>query len=75
MRYEDLTVRQQRLLSSSICPICHKPIERIEDMQLLQMRYGRRVLNFYIHSACLLESLMSSQLGGNKDEEIEKATI
>lgn len=73
MRYEDMTVRQQRLLSNSVCPICKQKIEKIDDVQIVQMRYGRRVFNFYIHSSCLLKTMVSSQLGGVNNEKEEQA--
>ena len=73
MRYEQMTVRQQRLASTSNCPICGKKIEKIEDVQFTQMRYGRRVFNFYIHSSCLLKTMASSQLGGVQNEKEENA--
>lgn len=73
MRYEDMTVRQQRLLNSSICPICRKKLEKFDDVQITQMRYGRRVFNFYMHSSCLLKTMESSQLGGVNNEKEEKA--
>lgn len=67
-----MTIRQQRLSATAICPVCKQKIDRLEDIQLLQMRYGRRVLNFYIHSTCLLKAMESSQLGeGVTNEDIK----
>lgn len=71
MIYAEMTDREKRLSQQSICPICSKPIDKIEDVQLVKMRYGRRVIPFYIHSSCLLNSLASSQLGGIENEEAE----
>lgn len=73
MIYAEMTDREKRLSQQSICPICQKPIDKIEDVQLVKMRYGRRVIPFYIHSSCLLNSIASSQLGGIENEEKEYA--
>jgi hypothetical protein len=71
MIYAEMTDREKRLSQQSICPICQKSIDKIEDVQLVKMRYGRRVIPFYIHSSCLLNSIASSQLGGIENEEKE----
>lgn len=68
MRYEDMTVREQRLSKTALCPLCMGAIEKIDDVQLVKMRYGKRVIPFYMHSACLLNSLLSSQLGASREE-------
>lgn len=73
MIYAEMTDREKRLSQQSVCPICGKPIDKIEDVQLVKMRYGRRVIPFYIHSSCLLNSIASSQLGGIENEEKEYA--
>lgn len=74
MRYEDMTIQQRRRMHSQICPVCGKCVNKFDDLQIVQLRYGRRLYNFYIHSACLLESLTSSQLGGinNEKEKVEQ---
>lgn len=73
MIYAEMTDREKRLSQQSVCPICGKSIDKIEDVQLVKMRYGRRVIPFYIHSSCLLNSIASSQLGGIENEEKEYA--
>lgn len=62
MNYAEMTDREKRLSHQSVCPICLKSIDKIDDVQIIKMRYGRRVIPFYIHSMCLLNSLVSSQL-------------
>lgn len=69
MRYDDMTIQQRRRMRGAKCPICGKEITQLDDVQITQIRYGRRIINFYIHSACLLDSLVSSQLGGINNEE------
>lgn len=72
MNYAEMTDREKRLSHQSVCPICHNQIDKIDDVQIVKMRYGRRVIPFYIHSICLLNSLVSSQLereGVNYAEE------
>ena len=72
MNYAEMTDREKRLSHQSFCPICFKSIDKIDDVQIVKMRYGRRVIPFYIHSTCLLNSLVSSQLereGVNYAEE------
>ena len=71
MRYEDMTIREQRLSRTAICPICHDAIEKIEDVQIVKIKYGKRVIPFYIHSACLLNSICSSQLDGVIRKEVQ----
>ena len=72
MNYAEMTDREKRLSQQSLCPMCRKPIDKIDDVQIVKMRYGRRVIPFYIHSTCLLNSIESSQLereGVNYAEE------
>lgn len=69
MKYEDMSVQQKRRLNNAKCPICGREVTKFDDTQIVQLRYGRRIFNFYIHSTCLLESLSSSQLGGYKNEK------
>lgn len=74
MRYEDMTLREQRLSKTALCPLCHERIEIIQDVQIVKMKYGKRVILFYIHSACLLNSIVSSQLDYSREEVINEAT-
>ena len=75
MRYEDMTKREQLLSRNAICPICHTAVDKLEDVQIVKMKYGKRVIPFYIHSACLLNAMTtiaSSQLGASR-KEVENA--
>ena len=72
MRYEDMTKREQLLLRTAICPMCQCQIDKLEDVQIVKMKYGKRVIPFYIHSACLLNSLLTSQLA-TQGKEVENA--
>ena len=72
MRYEEMTQREQLLSRTAICPLCNYTIDKLEDVQIVKMKYGKRVIPFYIHSACLLNSLASSQLGATR-KEVENA--
>lgn len=72
MNYAEMTDREQRLSRTAVCPLCHIPISKIDDVQIVKLRYGKRVLPFYIHSACLLNSIcITSQLEGVNYEEAE----
>ncbi len=62
MRYEDMTVREQRLSHNAICPFCRCPITRLEDVQIVKIRYGKRIIPAYMHTSCLLNTMLSSQL-------------
>lgn len=73
MIYAEMTDRDKRLSRGSRCPLCNASISKYDDVQLVKMRYGRRVIPFYIHSSCLLNSIASSQLGGIENEEKEYA--
>ena len=75
MRYEDMTKREQLLSRGAICPLCHEAINKIEDVQLTKIKYGKRVIPFFIHSACLLKTLSSSQLEDIRKEEDNEAII
>lgn len=75
MRYEDMTKREQLLSRSAICPMCHEPIGHLEDVQLTKIKYGKRVIPFFIHSACLLKTISSSQLEEIRKEENDEAII
>lgn len=57
MKYAEMTDREQRLSRASRCPLCHTSISKFEDVQIVKIRYGRRIVPFYIHTACLLNSL------------------
>lgn len=72
MRYEDMTKREQLLSRGALCPMCQCPIDKLEDVQIVKMKYGKRVIPFYIHSACLLNSLLTSQLA-SQGKEVENA--
>lgn len=63
-----MTKREQLLSRGAICPMCQCSIDKLEDVQIVKMKYGKRVIPFYIHSACLLNSLLSSQLAGSGKE-------
>ena len=72
MLYENMTDREQRLSRTALCPLCRSPISKIDDVQIVKVRYGKRVLPFYIHSACLLNSIcVTSQLEGVNYEKVE----
>lgn len=67
MNYAEMTDREQRLSRIAICPLCQSPISKLDDVQIVKVRYGKRVLPFYIHSSCLLNSIcITSQLEGGK---------
>lgn len=74
MKYEEITPRMKRISKTSLCPICNKPITDFQDIQIISIPYGRRMLHSFIHTECLLASLISSQLGGVKNEEKEIQT-
>lgn len=70
MQYTEMTDREQRLSRSAVCPLCRSPISKLDDVQIVKVRYGKRVLPFYIHSTCLLNSIcITSQLEGVNYEE------
>lgn len=72
MQYAEMTDREQRLSRTALCPLCHSPISKIDDVQIVKLRYGKRILPFYIHSSCLLNSIcVTSQLEGVNYEEDE----
>lgn len=77
MRYEDMTKREQLLSRGASCPICHEGVNKLEDVQITKIRYGKRVIPFFIHSACLLKTLSSSQLEvlGKEDEDAKEEII
>lgn len=74
MRYEDMTIREQRLSHNAICPFCGSSISRLEDIQIVKIRYGKRIIPAYMHTTCLLNTIMFSQLGegGNYEACEEK---
>lgn len=57
MKYVEMTKREQRLSRDAVCPICNKPLDKFTDVQVVKIRHGRRVLNSYIHTECILSSL------------------
>ena len=75
MRYEDMTKREREISRISVCPFCNESINKIEDVQILKVKYGKRLIPFYIHTACLLNcssQLVTSRRGiENAKEEIE----
>lgn len=72
MQYAEMTDRDQRLSRGSRCPLCNNPISKIDDVQIAKVRYGKRILPFYIHSACLLNSIgFTSQLEGVNYEKVK----
>lgn len=78
MRYEDLNSSQRSTFRLGLkCDLCNRKLTRVDDFQILKMRYGRSILHFYFHSNCLLAARGLSQLGGvkNEEEEIKEAII
>ena len=74
MKYEEMTFQQKRRFKGCKCPLCGGAINRYEDVQIVQVRDGRYMHNFYIHSSCLLATLFSSQLDtSSKEEELYEA--
>lgn len=72
MLYENMTDREQRMCRTALCPLCQAPISKLDDVQIVKLRYGKRILPFYIHSSCLLNSVCtSSQLEGGEVEYAE----
>lgn len=69
MKYEEMTFQQKRRFKGCKCPLCGGAINRYEDVQIVQVRDGRYMHNFYIHSSCLLSTLLSSQLDTVSKEE------
>ena len=62
MKYEDMTPRQRQLSKKALCPICEQSIVPFEDIQIIKINYGKRVLHSFIHTGCILNSMFSSQL-------------
>lgn len=72
MQYAEMTDREQRLSRNALCPLCQSTISKLDDVQIVKVRYGKRVLPFYIHSSCLLNSIcVTSQLEEVNYEEVE----
>ena len=70
MQYAEMTDREQRLSRTALCPLCQSPISKLDDVEIVKVRYGKRILPFYLHSACLLNSIcITSQLEGVNYEE------
>lgn len=72
MKYDEMTFQQRRRFKDCKCPICGERLSKFDDVQITQVRYGRRIFNFYMHSSCLLNTLLPSQLeeGGLYEEAI-----
>ena len=62
-----MTKREQLLSRTSLCPICKEAIGKLEDVQIVKVKYGKRVISFFIHSACLLNSRGASQLEESRE--------
>lgn len=73
MRYEDLTPYQKSRVRYDICPLCSGKFNKFDDVQEVKMKYGRAMLHFYFHSACLIAWRYPSQL--EKEENYEEATV
>lgn len=71
MRYEEMSERERRLARTATCPLCRMKIEKIEDIQLVKIRHGRAVIPFFIHTSCLLSSLIPSQLEPKRKEVLD----
>ena len=71
MRYEEMSEREKRLARNAACPLCKQKIEKIEDVQLVKIRHGRAVIPFFMHTSCLLSSLLSSQLEPMQKEVLD----
>lgn len=56
-----MTFQQKRRFKGCKCPMCGGAINRYQDVQIVQVRDGRYVHNFYIHSSCLLKSLYKTE--------------
>lgn len=67
MKYEELTPRMKRLSKTSPCPICNQPIIPFQDVQIISISYGKRMLHSFFHTECILNSLLSSQLDSTEE--------
>ena len=73
MKYEEMTPRMKRLSKEVTCPICNNPIVPYEDVQIIKINYGKRVLHSFFHTTCILNSLLSSQLETSSREGVKYA--
>lgn len=73
MKYEQMTKRQQLLSRNAVCPICDQVVTKFDDVQIVNIPYGRAVLHFYIHSKCLIKQIYPSQL--EREVENEEITV
>ena len=73
MRYDEMTNREQRLSRQAICPLCGEQITKLDDVQLIKIKYGKQMIYSYFHSACIINSLIiSSQLEEGIENEKAK---
>ena len=54
MRYEDMTQLQKERVRNYTCEICGQKFTKLDDVQEINMKYGRAMLHFEFHSSCLL---------------------
>ena len=73
MRYDEMTGREQRLSRQAICPLCGEQISKLDDVQVVKIKYGKQMIYSYFHSACIINSLLiSSQLEEGIENEKAK---
>lgn len=73
MRYDEMTGREQRLSRQAICPLCGERIDKLDDVQLVKIKYGKQMIYSYFHSTCIINSLViSSQLEEGIENEKAK---
>ena len=72
MKYAEMTKSQRDRVRFSVCTLCKGKFTKLDDVQEIEMKYGRAVLHFYFHSNCLLKLRFPSQLGEvqNAKEEV-----
>ena len=73
MKYEDLSKYQKIRIRGSTCPICGEGFSKFDDIQELKMKYGKAMIYYHFHSACLLSIKVSSQLEPRKEDTNAKA--
>ena len=71
MRYEDMTQREKQLSRLYFCPFCKGKIQKIDDVQIVKIKYGKQILYRFMHTSCLINSILPSQLEGEKYEEVK----
>lgn len=79
MTYNDLTPANKRRFQTARCMCCMQPVSRLENFEILEMKYKRVKIVAFVHQDCIyklaktqMSSIYGKMLEGEENGKLEK---